>query len=66
MLRDALAPGIEVVADESVSIDRSLDGSRLCEATGWRAPSWREMIAELAGATTETGAQATGSGLARR
>jgi len=66
MLRDALAPGIEVVADESVSIDRSLDGSRLRDATGWRAPSWREMVAELAETTAQTGAGAKGGGLARR
>ena len=65
MLRDALAPGVEVVPDESVSIDRSLDGSRLREATGWLAPSWREMVAELADAT-ESGIEAKGTGLARR
>jgi dTDP-4-dehydrorhamnose reductase len=65
MLRDAMAPGIEVVADESVSIDRSLDSSRLREETGWLAPSWSEMVAELA-AATESGVEAKGPGLARR
>ena len=38
----------EVVPDDAVAIDRSLDSSRFREAFGYRAPSWEEMIAELA------------------
>jgi hypothetical protein len=30
--------------------DRRLDGARFRAATGWRAPPWPEMVAELAGA----------------
>jgi dTDP-4-dehydrorhamnose reductase len=40
--------GLAIDPDESVRIDRSLDGTRFADATGYTAPSWAEMIAELA------------------
>jgi len=48
LLRDRLRPGVEIRPDETVRIDRRLDGRRLAAATGIEAPSWPEMIEELA------------------
>lgn len=47
LVRDAMGLDIELVPDELVVIDRSLDGSRFRHATGWRAPAWAEMIAAM-------------------
>jgi dTDP-4-dehydrorhamnose reductase len=49
LLRDGFAHDVEIVADDSVRIDRSLDSARLRSVTGWRAPSWEAMVAELSG-----------------
>ncbi len=40
--------GSAIVRDETVAIDRRLDGSRFAAATGWAAPSWAAMIDEMA------------------
>lgn len=40
--------GIRIERDESFVCDRSLDGSRFREATGFQAPSWEEMVRKLA------------------
>jgi len=47
LFRDALRPDCDVVADTSVSIDRSLDHRRFYEATGYRPSAWPDMVAEL-------------------
>jgi dTDP-4-dehydrorhamnose reductase len=47
-LNAAYGLGIRITPDDSVVCDRSLDGSRFREATGYVAPSWDEMVAELA------------------
>jgi dTDP-4-dehydrorhamnose reductase len=39
---------LEIVPDDDFLCDRSLDGSRFAAATGYRAPAWPEMLAELA------------------
>lgn len=39
---------VEVLPDDDFTCDRSLDGSRLAEATGYRAPPWEVMLEELA------------------
>lgn len=52
MLKDAFHSGVEIVPDDEVVCDRSLDASRLEQETGLRAPSWPEMIAQLAADTT--------------
>lgn len=44
LLRRAYGHRIDVAADDSVKIDRSLDGSRFAAATGYSAPSWPEMV----------------------
>ncbi len=38
---------IEIVADDSVKIDRSLNGQKFVETTGYTVPSWRKMIEEM-------------------
>ncbi len=38
---------IEIVRDSKVVIDRSLDGTRFREATGFVAPAWPELIAAM-------------------
>ena len=45
---DAFDRDVEIVPDESVVIDRSLDGSRFAAATGIATPSWDEMLRRLA------------------
>jgi len=48
MLDAALQLGIEIVPDEDVAIDRSLDSGRLCSVTGRQPRGWDEMVDELA------------------
>lgn len=38
---------IEIRADDALAIDRSLDGSRFRNATGYVAPSWPELIRRM-------------------
>jgi len=40
---------IRIIPDESVVIDRSLDSTRFTKATGYVAPEWPELIAEMHG-----------------
>lgn len=47
MLAQAYGAEIEIVPDDSVVIDRSLDASRFETATGYRAPPWPELIATM-------------------
>jgi len=47
LVRDAFELPVELVPDATVRIDRSLDGSRFRAATGFVAPDWPTMIAEL-------------------
>ncbi len=48
MLKDAYRLPVEIVPDDEVVCDRSLDGTRFEKDTGVHAPSWAEMVAELA------------------
>lgn len=47
MIDAALELGIEIVPDDSVVIDRSLDSSRLIDASGRRPRDWPELIRGL-------------------
>lgn len=38
---------IDIAIDETVVIDRSLDGSKFNEATGYKAPDWPELIRKM-------------------
>lgn len=48
LLREKFGLPVEINAYDGFSCDRSLDGSRFKAATGYVAPAWPEMIAELA------------------
>jgi dTDP-4-dehydrorhamnose reductase len=48
MLRDAYGLDVEIVPDDEVAIDRSLDGTAFERDTGWRADPWPDMVAQLA------------------
>jgi len=38
---------ITVTPDDKVRVDRSLDGSRFAEKTGYRPPGWRELVRKM-------------------
>lgn len=38
---------IEILPDDGLVIDRSLDSSRFRQSTGWMPPSWPELITEM-------------------
>lgn len=38
---------VEVIADDAVAIDRSLDSSRFRQATGYAPPAWPDLIATM-------------------
>jgi dTDP-4-dehydrorhamnose reductase len=46
--RDAYDRNINILPDDQVIIDRSLDSTRFRQATGYQPPSWPEMIREMA------------------
>jgi dTDP-4-dehydrorhamnose reductase len=46
-LRDAFNLDVEIVADNSEISDRSMNGRRFLKATGYREPSWDDLIVEL-------------------
>lgn len=47
-LRDKLARAVEIVPDDAVRIDRSLDSTRFRTEFGYAPPSWDRMLDELA------------------
>ncbi len=38
---------LEINRDDTLMIDRSLDSSRFCRATGYMAPNWTELVAQM-------------------
>jgi dTDP-4-dehydrorhamnose reductase len=48
LVRTAYGIDVEIVPDDSVQIDRSLDSTRFRRLTGYVPPSWSQMIAEMA------------------
>ncbi|MDQ3486990.1 MAG: SDR family NAD(P)-dependent oxidoreductase, partial [Acidobacteriota bacterium] len=48
LLNRAFGMGLTIESDDSVRIDRSLDGRRFRVATGYEPPPWAQMIGELA------------------
>jgi len=48
LLRDAYGLDVEIVPDDELAIDRSLDGTAFEQDTGCRADPWPDMVAELA------------------
>jgi dTDP-4-dehydrorhamnose reductase len=47
-LRDAYSLAVEIIPDDTEQGDRSMSGEKLRRAIGYTAPSWPEMIHELA------------------
>jgi dTDP-4-dehydrorhamnose reductase len=52
LVRDAFGVQVAIEPDDSEVSDRSMRGDRFQEATGWLAPSWPEMVRDLAADTT--------------
>jgi dTDP-4-dehydrorhamnose reductase len=48
LLNAAFGANVRITPSDRLQIDRSLDGSRFREATGFVAPSWKAMINDLA------------------
>ena len=48
LAREAYGSGIEILPEDRFVCDRTLDSTRFRKATGYVAPSWAEMIRELA------------------
>jgi dTDP-4-dehydrorhamnose reductase len=46
-LRDAFAVDLHIEPDEKVKVDRSLDATRFCAATGFSPPDWSAMIDDM-------------------
>ena len=51
-LRDAYKINIKIVPDDNEVSDRSMNGQLFCQATGYKEPSWDDLIAQLAGDVT--------------
>ena len=47
LVASAYGKSTEIVPDDRVAIDRSLDGSRFSEATGYTAPPWPELVRRM-------------------
>lgn len=47
-IRDAYKLNIEIVADESEVSDRSMNGQRFRQVTGYKEPSWDDLVDQLA------------------
>jgi dTDP-4-dehydrorhamnose reductase len=48
MVNEVFRADISLVPDDSVGIDRTLDGTRFAKVTGLRVPPWRDLLTELA------------------
>ena len=47
LIRNTYGMGANIVPDDVVAINRSLDGSRFQQATGYKPPSWPKMISDM-------------------
>ena len=54
LMRQAYGIDVEIVPDDTVAIDRSLDSTRFRRLTGYVPPSWPQMIAEMADSRCST------------
>jgi len=52
MIKQVFQLEIEIELDETFNCDRSLDGSRFRAVTGFKPPSWEQMIDQMARDTT--------------
>jgi dTDP-4-dehydrorhamnose reductase len=51
-LRDAYQLDIKIVPDDGFILDRSLNGSRFEQVTGYHVPSWPDLLSQLVSDTT--------------
>ena len=47
LIKDIYGKAIEIQPDDQISIDRSLDSSRFRKLTGYKPPSWTELITAM-------------------
>lgn len=47
IVRRVYAKDIDIVPDDRLVLDRSLDSTRFCAATGYTAPSWTRMVEDM-------------------
>jgi hypothetical protein len=47
LLRNHFAKSVEIIPDETVVVDRSLDASEFRRKFGYTPPAWPDMIASL-------------------
>ena len=47
LIRDAFELDVEIVRDDQFFCDRSMTGEKFVNATGYRTPSWRELVLQL-------------------
>lgn len=52
LLRDAYALDVEVIPDNELFCDRSMNGEKFCAATGYVSAGWPQLAKELAGDET--------------
>lgn len=52
LVRDAFQKEIDIIPNECVKIDRSLDSTYFRQVTGYKPPTWLKMIEELATCST--------------
>jgi dTDP-4-dehydrorhamnose reductase len=48
LVRDAYGLHTKIEPDDEELSDRSMAGDKFYQATGWRAPSWTQMVRDLA------------------
>jgi dTDP-4-dehydrorhamnose reductase len=47
LVADVYGRSTEILPDDTLEIDRSLDGTRFCQRTGYRAPSWPALVQQM-------------------
>lgn len=52
LVRDAYSLDVEIEPSDELVIDRSLNGSRFCDATGFVPESWERLVEQMAADTT--------------
>ncbi len=50
-IADVYGKSIDIIRDDTFSIDRSLDSSRFCSATGYNPPPWPDLIQAMHAST---------------
>jgi dTDP-4-dehydrorhamnose reductase len=54
LIASAYGSTTEIIPDDTVCVDRSLNSDRFTEATGYRAPAWPDLIALMHGTRRES------------